>query len=1041
MVQTYSNVIAKQREIGSAQILNPNYSTEVNQQSYAIDQERIRVEGINAQSKVDAIQKYKDDLVAQGYDDQGGGVYRKKTKYKDGSSKTTTITVDSDGNISKQVRKKTVSKSDNSLTQGSVSVSVLPVATNISSGGLQSMVKQEAYAKPIGAPDSDYKPVSQIPELNKGSSPVSESKTKSSTSVSSFTVPRTVSDSETVSVPFSVDTSKLNPVQSKSFGGSINARRVGEFGVLYDQGGNRLTPTPTDIAEFKIVGALGGGKVVAGTVAGLLSPARLGETLFSASNFNTNELNQQATQSKIKQGVLQVVKDPFKSLIADPVQTVVENPLFEAPKLATELVLLEGGSLGSKTIVSKIGSKNKYLKSDLQSSAYDLSRSSEQAQVFLKDNQINPRASSGGSEFFPIRSMTQSSGVYDLAGLEIPKPRKKDGILPLDEKPYFDNQPLNAKLVDDVLYYKIKDGQFVPSETQSGVYGDVQLARARSDSEFRSSMFDLKLAKSSRQSVDPNFVFNDPLNNPDIAVLGQRTLKGDLISDFDVKKLNAPLYENEVFGATRKTEGGLYEVPDERLILKKKSDNLIIPTGQTKIAQDKLIAGSLETSKQSNAFVVDGEVFVSGKEFNPKAQTLRTEPAGSLARVDDPYDLVVNKKSVQTDLYGSPVNEKKSVDLLTNDEKYSDLGSYGVTDSSGVISYPNLKDNDVLNVVDNSDKFKFDPVPDKSKQSRQVSSSQYANDKSFSDFKLSDATFDVELVSRKTVADVQPLDFPINSPQKSRLTLDSSYVYDVGSDSFVKKVYDTELNLDIKGKVTPQDFRLNVVPVQVRSVIEQPKLIPEIKVDQIVSPAVKSDVQSKSDQGLFSDQSVDQVQKVKSKITPVQSIDLVQVSQTESKLDLGLGVVQQPVQRVQPRLLTPSVEKVEVKPLFPKLQTDRQVKSGFGLFDVLVRKEGKFVKVGSGYSDLATAFNRGKQEVKDTARASFKVVSRLGVTQKLSLGGDRSLRYSKRDPDVIVQKREFRISSQGEKTEISRKGVFSQKVNRGLTKKNKNIFG
>jgi hypothetical protein len=932
----------------------------------------------------------------------------------------------------------------------SVSVTLLPIATNISSGGLSSMNVQPALARKIGEPESANKLISDIPELNKGSTSSSVSKSTTTVDVSSFTVPRIVSTSETQSIPLNVDVSKVVPVKTQSvqsLSGSINARRVGDYSTVYDSQGNRLTPTPTDIAEMKIVGALGGSQVVAGTVSGLLSPAKLGITIYSASNFNPYSENQKAVQSNIKQGVVQVVKDPFKTLVNDPVMTVVNNPLYEAPKLATELVLLEGASRGTKAIIKEVGAVNKYLGADVKASAYDLSRSSEKAQVFLKDQQINPSASSGGSEFFPIRSMTESSGVYDLAGLEVPKPRSKNGLLPFDEKPYFDQQPAQAKLVDDTLYYRIKDGEFVPSETQSGVYGDVQISKARSDSQFRSSIFDLKLEKSSRKSIDPNFVFNDQANTQDLAILGQRTIKGDVISDAKIKELNAPLYENELVGATRKTDGGFYIVPEEKLIIKQRSSNLIIPTGQTKIVQDQLIAGSLETSKQSKAFVVNGDVFVGGKEFNPKTQTLRTDPAGSIARINDPYDLnnvVVEKKSVQLDLSGQPAKRVDVVDLTTDLDQFT-------TDALKMSSKDNIKGStsssvSSTSVVDNSDKFKFDVVSDGSSTTRQVSSSRYANDKSFSNFKLSDASFDVELVSRKTVADLNPLDFPLNNPSKSRLTLSPEYVFDSGSDSFVKKVGDVELNLDIKGKVTPQRFGgVGSVSVLSQPQVQSPSIISKINVDQIQSPSLKSDLGSGLKSDLGSGLQSDSVVKSKTKITQIQSpivvVDQVVTSDSESKFDLKLK--QDSVQKLKPKSLLRSenVERVEIKPLLPTLKSERQVKSGSGLFDVLVRKEGKFVKIGSGYSDLATAFNRGKQEVKNTARASFKVVSRFGEPQKLSVGADRSLSLSKRDSNVVVQKREFRISSEGEKTEISRKGVFTQRARRGLSKKNKGIFG
>ncbi len=174
-----------------------------------------------------------------------------------------------------------------------------------------------------------------------------------------------------------------------------------------------------------------------------------------------------------------------------------------------------------------------------------------------------------------------------------------------------------------------------------------------------------------------------------------------------------------------------------------------------------------------------------------------------------------------------------------------------------------------------------------------------------------------------------------------------------------------------------------------------------------------------------------QVQSPVSIQSPIQSLK----QSSTTKLNL------KQLQKTQPILKSETAVDTKIKPLLPTVRSERQVKSGAGLFDVLVRKEGKFIKIGSGYSDLATAFNRGKQEIKNTARASFKIVSRLGEVQKVGVGSDRTLRPSKVDPSVIVQKRSFRISSAGEKNEISRKGAFTQRTRRGLRRSvKKGIF-
>lgn len=861
MVQNYADVIAKQKDIGSAKILNPNYDVQVNQQNFANEQERIRVDKLNAQNKLDSIQKYKDDLIAQGFSDQGNGVFYKRKKYSDGSSKTTTITIDSDGNVSQKVKRTEVRKVKSEPTQ-SVSVSVLPIATSISSGGLASMQKQEPMARLIGEPESANRPISQIPELNKGSTTVApvQTKTSSSTSVSSFTVPRTVSSSETQSVPLSVDVSKVLPVQTQpvqSFGGSIQARRVGDFAIRYDQQGNRLTPTPTDLAEMKVVNALSGSElspIAQGVASGLLAPARLGETLHSASNFNPYSENQKAVQSQIKQSVVEVVKDPFTKLVAEPVQTVVNNPLYEAPKLVTEIFLFEGASRGIKTIVKEVGETNKFLKSDVQSSAYDLSRSSEQAQIFLKDNQINPSAS-GGNEFVPLPQLTVDVSKFNknqryfsdpqldvgvdrqftLAGTEVKPSLNKKGILPLDE---------------------VQVSPFESNKLTIEQIGKKPLIDATSTAQSR--VVDLPVAKS----------FN------------KDTLQGTPVVD------------------------------------------LMNPDRSSFISQDL---------KQSTLAPIENKV--------------SSVPKGSQK------PLIYEKVK--------PVENKPVID---NSFAFESGGSVVVAESGSA-----------------------------------------------------------------------PVSLPARSFGSERvLKVNAEYVFDSSSGEYVRKVGDLELNLDIKGKVTPQNFgSLGSVSVGSVSVlsnpqVQEPSVISKIKIDSVQSPSIKSDLGS----GLKSDPFVTAKTKIIQSQSPIVITDQFVSSETDQSFSLKFK--QDSVQRLQPKSLLRSqtAEKVEIKPLLPTLRTERQVKSGSGLFDVLVRKEGKFVKVGSGYSDLATAFNRGRQEVKNTARASFKIVSRLGEPQKFNIGSDRSLTTSKRDANVVVQKREFRISSEGEKTEISRKGVFTQKLKR-----------
>jgi hypothetical protein len=228
------------------------------------------------------------------------------------------------------------------------------------------------------------------------------------------------------------------------------------------------------------------------------------------------------------------------------------------------------------------------------------------------------------------------------------------------------------------------------------------------------------------------------------------------------------------------------------------------------------------------------------------------------------------------------------------------------------------------------------------------------------------------------------------------------------------------------------------------SIVEQPKNI--LRSDS--QPILRQDQDVKVGQGTFVPQDnknkrdliIDPIVDVKSDInlrsktrTKLQQ-DNIQLLDVAQKQDQKQDVMQIQSLKAMPK----TTEKV--KPLFiVKRFGDRQQPKGQGQFSVLVRKEGKFRLLGSGYSDLASAINRGKQEVKNTARASFKVVNTFGGVLKLNVSGDRTLRSSKREAGVVIQKNQFRISSPGEVSEISRKGQQSQRTRKSLKKKG--IFG
>lgn len=106
-------------------------------------------------------------------------------------------------------------------------------------------------------------------------------------------------------------------------------------------------------------------------------------------------------------------------------------------------------------------------------------------------------------------------------------------------------------------------------------------------------------------------------------------------------------------------------------------------------------------------------------------------------------------------------------------------------------------------------------------------------------------------------------------------------------------------------------------------------------------------------------------------------------------------------------------------------------------FGVEVRKGGRFQRQ-SVSSDLLGAIYSGKKEVQNTAAASFRVVDLrtgqpLDLTNELDVAGP-NFNTSKRNKTVLVQKRSNRISSAGEKQQITMKGIQASraKSRRGL---------
>lgn len=163
------------------------------------------------------------------------------------------------------------------------------------------------------------------------------------------------------------------------------------------------------------------------------------------------------------------------------------------------------------------------------------------------------------------------------------------------------------------------------------------------------------------------------------------------------------------------------------------------------------------------------------------------------------------------------------------------------------------------------------------------------------------------------------------------------------------------------------------------------------------------------------------------------STDLSSISESKSSQALASSLTsatETPTPQIPIILQSPSQIKTTTIIKLPEMQS--KLTKEKGLFDVYVRKKGKFVKAGEGF-DLQTAIRKGKEIVGTTASASFKVVERKSQRvvnlQGMGLSNDRFY-ASRKESGVIIEKSSKRIKSLGELREITFKGIQSQRRRR-----------
>lgn len=148
--------------------------------------------------------------------------------------------------------------------------------------------------------------------------------------------------------------------------------------------------------------------------------------------------------------------------------------------------------------------------------------------------------------------------------------------------------------------------------------------------------------------------------------------------------------------------------------------------------------------------------------------------------------------------------------------------------------------------------------------------------------------------------------------------------------------------------------------------------------------------------------------------------DVVQQTKVEQKRFIDTGIKY----TIVPEVVTPPMPPQE-RPTFKQQ-----------IFTAKAKVKGQFITLGT-FGTMNEAFNRGKQFVQNTSSATFKVESGgTSIRQGLLPKG---FTQSKSVVGGIVQERSQRISSQGEKIEISAKGRSVQRARFGI-KKRRGIF-
>ena len=181
-----------------------------------------------------------------------------------------------------------------------------------------------------------------------------------------------------------------------------------------------------------------------------------------------------------------------------------------------------------------------------------------------------------------------------------------------------------------------------------------------------------------------------------------------------------------------------------------------------------------------------------------------------------------------------------------------------------------------------------------------------------------------------------------------------------------------------------------------------------------ITPAIKTSLESGTSLEIMPITSVKQAQQQKQVQEQKQLLELKTIQEQKvSSREAEITRVQEPVKPFE-----------YPKPIsyIPSSKDKKKSKKA----SLYVRRKGKFELKGIS-EDVEGLFKRGREIVEQTASASFKVVEDSGKAILPNILPSKFTK-SKRDAGVLVQKREFRIGTAGEKREITYKGIQARRL-------------